>query len=316
MNGRICPNPVTIDAATTRKPDVVDTDTQQTPMSTAPYIADHAWLAPAKLNLFLHVTGRRADGYHHLQTVFQFVDFSDRLFFTPRGDSIIRRTAGPAHIAEDQDLVLRAARALQAASGCSLGADICLEKNIPVGAGLGGGSSDAATTLTALNRLWNLGFTPDELACIGLKLGADVPVFVRGRAAWAEGVGERLRPLDLPEPWYLVLTPPVHVSTAEIFSAPELQRSTAAITVEQFLAVGGHNDCEPVTCARYPQVKQALDWLRRFGPARMSGTGASIFLDFATRQQAEAVKVQMPPEWQAFVARGLNLSPLAKASRV
>lgn len=296
MNGRICPNPATIDMA-------------------APYTADHAWLAPAKLNLFLHVTGRRADGYHNLQTVFQFVDFCDRLFFTPRGDGVIRRIEGPSHIAEDQDLVLRAASALQTASGCGLGADIRLEKNIPVGAGLGGGSSDAATTLTALNQLWNLGFTPDELARIGLKLGADVPVFVRGHAAWAEGVGERLRPLDLSEPWYLVLTPPVHVSTAEIFSAPELHRDTAAMTAEQFLAAGGHNDCEPVTCARYPQVKQALEWLRRFGPARMSGTGASIFLDFATRAQAEAVKAQVPPEWRSFVARGLNRSPLAGIMR-
>lgn len=285
-------------------------------MSAAPYTTEFAWPAPAKLNLFLHVTGRRADGYHELQTVFQFVDIADRLFFTPRGDGVIRRIKGPAHIAEDQDIVLRAARALQNACGCTLGADIRLEKNIPVGAGLGGGSSDAATTLIALSQLWNLGFTPDELARIGLKLGADVPVFVRGRAAWAEGVGERLRPLDLPEPWYLVVTPPVHVSTAEIFAAPELHRDTPVITAEQFLAEGGRNDCEPITCARYPQVKQALEWLRRFGPARMSGTGASIFLDFASRKQAEAVKTQVPPEWPSFVARGLNLSPLTKVSQV
>lgn len=284
-------------------------------MSAAPYSADFAWPAPAKLNLFLHVTGRRADGYHQLQTVFQFVDFSDRLFFTPRGDGVIRRIEGPSHIPEDQDIVLRAAHALKRASGCDLGADIRLEKNIPVGAGLGGGSSDAATTLTALCQLWNLGFTTDELARIGLSLGADVPVFVRGVAAWGEGIGERLRPMEFPEPWYVVITPPVQVSTTEIFSAPELRRDTPAITTEQFLAGRGHNDCEPVTCARYPQVQQALDWLREFGPARMSGTGASVFLDVTSREQADDIRGQVPLHWRVFVARGLNRSPLAGIMR-
>ena len=299
-------------------------------MSAAPYTAEHAWLAPAKLNLFLHITGRRTDGYHELQTVFQFLDFNDYLFFTPRGDGVIRRIEGPTHIPEDQDLVLRAAHALKAASGCDLGADIRLQKNIPVGAGLGGGSSNAATTLVALSRLWNLGFTPDELARIGLSLGADVPVFVRGRAAWAEGVGERLRPMVLPEPWFVVITPPVHVSTAEIFSAPELRRDSALITPEDFLAGHSRNDCEPVTCARYPQVRQALDWLRHqardaqdarvprahgCAGAAMSGTGASVFLGFDSRAQAEAVAKLALPTWQVFVARGLNQSPLAGIMR-
>jgi 4-diphosphocytidyl-2-C-methyl-D-erythritol kinase len=284
-------------------------------MSAAPYTAGHAWLAPAKLNLFLHITGRRSNGYHELQTVFQFLDFCDRLFFTPRGDGIIRRIEGPTHIPENQDLVLRAAHALQDASGCTLGADIRLQKHIPVGAGLGGGSSDAATTLVALSQLWNLGFTPDELARIGLQLGADVPVFVRGRAAWAEGIGESLRPIVLPEPWFVVITPPVHVSTAEIFNAAELRRDSPTIAVEDFLAGHSRNDCEAVTCARYPQVRQALDWLRQHGAARMSGTGASVFLACESPTQAESLRAQTPQPWQVFVARGLNQSPLAGIMR-
>ncbi|MGH8456893.1 MAG: 4-(cytidine 5'-diphospho)-2-C-methyl-D-erythritol kinase [Stenotrophobium sp.] len=283
-------------------------------MASHTYPSDSPWFAPAKLNLFLHITGRRADGYHELQTVFQLLDHGDRLYFTPRGDGVIRRTAGPAAIAETEDIVIQAATALKTASGCGLGADIRVEKIIPVGGGLGGGSSDAATTLIALNRLWNLGFAPDELASIGLKLGADVPVFVRGHSAWAEGVGEKLRPITLPEVWYLVVTPAVHVSTKEIFSAPELKRDSPRITPEDFLAGAGRNDCEAVTCARYPEVKRALDWLRRLdtgGPARMSGTGASVFASFAGREQAEAAKSRLPQEWRAFVARGLNRSPLA-----
>jgi 4-diphosphocytidyl-2-C-methyl-D-erythritol kinase len=296
-------------------------------MTHAPYSTEFPWPAPAKLNLFLHITGRRADGYHKLQTVFQFLDFGDSLFFTPRGDGVIRRVSGPPDVAAEQDLVVRAAQALKSASGCELGADIGVEKRIPMGGGLGGGSSDAATTLVALNQLWNLGFTQDELARIGLKLGADVPVFVRGAAAWAEGVGEHLRPLILPEPVYLVLTPAVQVSTAEIFGAAELKRDSAPISVEDFLAGAGGNDCEPVTCARHPEVREALAWLRGHGPARdaqdarvprahgcagaaMSGTGASVFLGFATRAEARVLQDQVPPQWRSFVAVGLNQSPL------
>ncbi|PTU32824.1 4-(cytidine 5'-diphospho)-2-C-methyl-D-erythritol kinase [Stenotrophobium rhamnosiphilum] len=279
-------------------------------MPNFPFTTEFPWPAPAKLNLFLHVIGRRADGYHNLQTVFQFLDFGDSLFFVPRGDGVIRRTDGPADIPEDQDLVVRAAHALKSASGAGLGADIAVTKRIPMGGGLGGGSSDAATTLVALNRLWNIGLTIDELATIGLKLGADVPVFVRGLAAWAEGVGEHLRPLNLPEPYYLVVTPPVAVSTGEIFSAPELPRASEPITAEAFLGGEGQNDCEAVTCARYPLVREALDWLRQFGPARMSGTGASVFLACPSRAEARGLQDQVPKGWHSFVAAGLNQSPL------
>jgi 4-diphosphocytidyl-2-C-methyl-D-erythritol kinase len=279
-------------------------------MSNVPFTTEFPWPAPAKLNLFLHVTGRRADGYHNLQTVFQFLDFGDSLFFVPRGDGVIHRSSGADEIPQDQDLVVRAAHALKSASGAGLGADIAVTKRIPMGGGLGGGSSDAATTLVALNRLWNLGLTTDELATIGLKLGADVPVFVRGLASWAEGVGEHLRPLNLPEPHYLVVTPPVAVSTGEIFSAPELPRATEPITAEAFLGGAGQNDCEAVTCARYPQVQEALDWLRQFGPARMSGTGSSVFLACPSRAEARTLQDQVPQNWHSFVAAGLNQSPL------
>lgn len=280
------------------------------------FTADFPWPAPAKLNLFLHVTGRRSDGYHQLQSLFQFLDHGDSLFFVPRGDTRIRRIEGPPEIDPEQDLVVRAARTIQRASGCELGADIRIDKRIPLGSGLGGGSSDAATTLVALNRLWNLGFTTDELAALGLGLGADVPVFVRGQAAWAEGVGERLTPVDLPEPWYVVLTPPVAVDTAEIFGASELRRDCARISLQDYVDVDGatSNVCEPVTCARYPAVAEALAWLRRFGAARMSGTGASVFLSLDTRAQASQVAAQAPQGWSRIVTRGLNRSPLRDAA--
>ncbi|MFA5938476.1 MAG: 4-(cytidine 5'-diphospho)-2-C-methyl-D-erythritol kinase [Sinimarinibacterium sp.] len=277
------------------------------------FTADFAWPAPAKLNLFLHITGRRADGYHELQTVFQFLDHGDRLYFVPRGDSEIRRTAGPAAVRPEQDLVVRAARVIQRASGCVLGADIRVDKRIPLGAGLGGGSSDAATTLVALNRLWNLGFTVDELAELGMGLGADVPVFVRGQAAWAESIGERLTPIDLPEPWFVVVVPDVHVNTAEIYSAPELSRDCPRIELAEFLAGQTRNVFEPVTTRHHPEVGEALDWLRRFGGARMSGTGASVFLACASADAARAIAAQLPRGWTHLVARGLNRSPLRDA---
>lgn len=277
------------------------------------FTAAFAWPAPAKLNLFLHVVGRREDGYHELQSVFQFTDFCDRLHFVPRGDTEIRRLDGPAGIPAEQDLSVRAARLIQRASGCDLGADIRIDKHIPLGAGLGGGSSNAATTLVALNRLWNLGFTIDELATLGLKLGADVPVFVRGQAAWAEGVGERLTPVTLPEPWYVIVVPAVQVSTAEIFSAPTLQRDCEPITFDDFLGGAGSNVCEPVTVARHPDVGAALAALRQHGAARMSGTGASSFLSCTTREDAERIAAQLPAHWTKVVARGLNTSPLRDA---
>ncbi|HUP90669.1 MAG TPA: 4-(cytidine 5'-diphospho)-2-C-methyl-D-erythritol kinase [Solimonas sp.] len=284
-------------------------------MSASPFTAEFPWPAPAKLNLFLHVVGRRPDGYHLLQTVFQFLDFGDSLFFAPRGDGQVRRTAGPDQIAPHEDLVVRAAEALRGASGCNLGADIRVDKRIPVGGGLGGGSSDAATTLVALNRLWNLGLTVDELALLGLKLGADVPVFVRGQAAWAEGLGEKLRPIEPPEPWFLVVTPPLHVSTGEIFNAPELRRDSAPITLEDFQAGRARNDCEPVTCTRHPEVAAALAWVRGLGDGRMSGTGASVFVAFEARATALAAAQKVPAPWRHLVARGLNRSPLAAIMR-
>lgn len=268
------------------------------------------WPAPAKLNLFLHVTGRRADGFHLLQTVFQFLDYGDVLHFALRGDGVVRRMNDLPGVAAESDLVVRAARLLQAATGCARGVDITVEKVLPMGGGLGGGSSDAATTLVALNALWRLGLDEERLAALGLSLGADVPVFVRGRAAWAEGVGERLEPVDLPEPWYLVLVPPVGVATAAVFGAPELTRDCPPITIRDFLAGRGGNVCEPVVRGRFPAVAEALDWLGRFAPARMTGTGCCVFAAFADEDQARAVAAQLPAGWRGFVARGCNRSPL------
>ncbi len=269
------------------------------------------WPAPAKLNLFLHVLGQRADGYHLLQTMFQFLDYGDELSFDLRRDGLIARPEGAADVQPEHDLVVRAAQALQAASGTSKGADIRVLKRIPMGAGLGGGSSDAATTLVALNQLWGTGFDTDTLAALGLQLGADVPVFVRGVASWAEGIGELLTPVTLPEPWYAVVAPDVHVITAEIFAAPELKRDHAAITLEGYEHGAGVNDCAPVTCARYPEVATALGWLSRAAPARMSGTGGAVFAAFADERAARAVIAGIPKNWRGFVARGLNVSPLA-----
>lgn len=277
------------------------------------FTADFPWPAPAKLNLFLHIIGRRADGYHELQTIFQFLDYGDSLFFVPRGDGAILRVGEVAGVPLADDLALRAARRLQRASGCGLGAEIRIDKRLPIGAGLGGGSSNAATTLVALNRLWNLGFTVDELAEIGLGLGADVPVFVRGRAAWAEGVGQRLTPMEPPERWYLVVTPKLSVPTAEIYAAPELKRDCAPLAPAAEPA-GAVNVFEPVTCARYPEVGRALAWLRQHGDARMSGTGASVFLTCETREPATALAAQVPETWSRFVARGCNRSPLRAAA--
>lgn len=274
-------------------------------------MATTLWPAPAKLNLFLHVLGRRADGYHRLQTLFQFLDYGDELRIAARQDDRIRRVEGPAEIEPEQDLSIRAARALQAATGCAKGADIAVLKRTPSGAGLGGGSSDAATVLVALNALWGCGLSSDSLAAIGLTLGADVPVFVRGQAAWAEGVGEQLTPVSLPEPWYAVLVPPVHVATATVFGAPELKRDSAPITLADYLHAGGRNDCTPVTAARFPPVQQALSWLAAQGlDARMSGTGAAVFAPCANEAAARSSVAAAPPEWRGFAARGLNRSPL------
>lgn len=272
--------------------------------------AAHPWPAPAKLNLFLHITGRRADGFHLLQSVFQFLDFGDELNFTLRDDGQVRRLSALAGVAEERDLVVRAARLLQVETGCGLGVDITVDKRLPMGGGLGGGSSDAATTLVALNRLWGLGLSVDRLAELGLGLGADVPVFVRGHAAWAEGVGERLVPVDLPEPWYVVLVPSVSVSTAEVFGAPELTRDCPPITIRDFLAGIGANVCEPVVRGRFPAVAEALDWLGQYAPSRMTGTGCCVFAAFDDEARARQVLQEMPRGWSGFVARGRNRSPL------
>jgi len=269
-----------------------------------------SWPAPAKLNRFLHVVGRRADGYHLLQTVFQFLDYSDELNFDLRDDARVARVDPLPGIAVEDDLTVRAARLLQARAGVDQGVDIRLHKCLPLGGGLGGGSSDAATVLVALNRLWGAGLSEDELAALGLELGADVPVFVRGRAAWAEGVGERLTPLTLDEPWYVVLVPAVTVSTAEVFSDPQLTRQTRPITISDFLSGQGRNDCEAVVSRRYPAITEAIEWLSRFAEARLTGTGACVFAPFPDEQQARDVAARLPAAWQGFVARGLNRSPL------
>ena len=269
-----------------------------------------AWPAPAKLNLFLHVTGRRADGYHELQTVFQFLDHADELRFTPRDDGVLQRLAPVPGVAERDDLCLKAARALQQHAGCRLGCDIRLDKRIPLGGGLGGGSSDAATTLVALNRLWDLRLPDDDLARLGVTLGADVPVFVRGFAAWAEGIGDRLTPVLPPEPWYLVITPPCAVDTREMYNDPRLPRATPRTHWGEFLLGRTRNDFEPVARRRHPEVGHALDWAARYGRARLSGSGASVFVAFEQREAAEQVRTQVPTAWRSFVARGLNRSPL------
>lgn len=269
--------------------------------------------APAKLNLMLHITGRRGDGYHELQTLFQFLDYGDELCFSLREDGEIRLHTALPGVDHDSNLIVRAARLLQRESGCFLGADISLLKRLPMGGGIGGGSSDAATTLLGLDHLWQLHLGEDRLAELGLTLGADVPVFVRGRAAFAEGVGERLHPVDLPEPWFLVIAPQVSVSTAEIFADPELTRNTPAITVRSLLAGGGHNDCQPVVEKRYPEVRNALSLLNKFVPASMTGTGACVFGSFPNEGEADKVRRQLPDTLPSFVARGRNVSMLHRS---
>ncbi len=268
------------------------------------------WPAPAKLNLFLHITGRRSDGYHLLQSVFQFLDYGDEISITVREDGKIHRGNTLPGVTAEQDLVVRAARLLQRHSGCLLGADITVEKRLPMGGGLGGGSSDAATVLVALNQLWRLQRSAAELAQLGLQLGADIPVFIHGFAAWAEGVGEKLEPVELPEPWYLVIVPPVEVSTAEIFSDPQLTRDCQAIKIRDFLAGQGENVCQPVAARHYPEIAQALQWLGSYAEARMTGTGSCIFAAFDTEAEAQEVYKQLPDGWRGFVAKGSNRSAL------
>jgi 4-diphosphocytidyl-2-C-methyl-D-erythritol kinase len=273
------------------------------------------WPAPAKLNLFLHVTARRADGYHELQTLFQLIDLCDTLTISLREDGLIERPVGAAGVAPEADLTLRAARALQQLTGTGQGADLRVHKRIPQGAGLGGGSSDAATTLVALNELWGCGLSLEELAALALPLGADLPVFIRGSSAWAEGIGERLTPVSLPEAWYVIIYPGVVVSTQEVFQSPELTRNSPLITIRAFFQSGGRNDCEPVVRARSAEVAAALDWLAREGNARLTGTGSCVFLARGSAAEAERVAARVPDRWMSFVARGVNSSPLHEQLR-
>ncbi|HZX33342.1 MAG TPA: 4-(cytidine 5'-diphospho)-2-C-methyl-D-erythritol kinase, partial [Rhodocyclaceae bacterium] len=258
-----------------------------------PWTWDSTWPAPAKLNLFLHVVGRRPDGYHLLQTLFRFVDRGDSLRFQPRADGDIVLANPIPGVPPDSDLTVRAARLLQLETGCCQGATIYLDKRLPMGGGLGGGSSDAATVLLALNHLWELNLPRQRLQELGLGLGADVPVFVFGRNAFAEGVGEALQPVDLPPAWYVVLEPPVQVPTAAIFGAPDLKRDTPPIRAVDWRPGFGHNDLEPVACTRFPAVAEYLDWLKPFGPAMMTGSGACVFAEFDSRQAAESVLARL-----------------------
>lgn len=269
--------------------------------------------APAKLNLFLHITGRRSDGYHLLQTAFQLLNYGDELILEVRTDEQIRLSPPLPGVADRDNLVVKAARLLQQHTDCRLGADIILQKRLPMGGGIGGGSSDAASTLLGLNHLWGCDLDLETLAGLGLQLGADVPVFIHGRSAWAEGVGEHLTPLALPSRWFLVVIPQCTVSTAEIFSDEALTRSTPAIKIAAFLERGGRNDCEPVVRKRYPAVARALDWLSSFSPAQMTGTGACVFASFVMQHEAQQVLAQLPTEFSGFVAQGVDFSPAHRA---
>ncbi len=266
--------------------------------------------APAKLNLMLHILGRRADGYHELQTLFQFLDFGDELGFALRQDGVIQLHTPIDGVPHDSNLIVRAACLLQQHANCALGADIWLDKRLPMGGGIGGGSSDAATTLLGLNHLWQLHYSENQLAELGLSLGADVPVFVRGHAAFAEGVGEKLQPVTLSEPWFLVAIPQVLVSTAEIFSDPELTRDTPPIKVRSLLEGGGRNDCQPVVTKRYQEVRNALILLNKFVPTRLTGTGACVFGSFPKQDDADKVARQLPATLPSFIAQGRNISML------
>jgi len=268
------------------------------------------WPAPAKLNLFLHIIGRREDGYHQLQTVFQLLEFGDELTFGLRNDAVISLAGNYAEINPEQDLIYRAALLLQQHTAIKLGVDINIVKRIPLGGGLGGGSSDAATTLVALNQLWGTELSTVTLAQLGLRLGADVPVFIQGFSAWGEGIGEKLTPITLPEQWFLVIHPGCHVPTVRIFNTPDLTRNTSPITIRHFLDGAGHNDCKKVVFREYPEVARAAAWLDQWTEAKLTGTGACIFGQFATQLAAQEVLTKLPKSWQGFVSKGKNVSPL------
>ncbi|WP_313376548.1 4-(cytidine 5'-diphospho)-2-C-methyl-D-erythritol kinase [Pantoea sp. CTOTU50773] len=276
------------------------------------------WPAPAKLNLFLYITGRRADGYHNLQTLFQFLDHGDTLEITPDSSGKITLLTPLAGVADDDNLIVRAARMLQQAAVVrgtlpeNAGAEIALEKRLPMGGGLGGGSSDAATVLVALNHLWQTGLSVDELATLGVQLGADVPVFVRGHAAFAEGVGEQIQPAEPEEKWYLVAHPSISIGTPDIFRDPDLTRNSPIRTLDELLQRPFHNDCEAVARKRFREVDALLSWLLEYAPSRLTGTGSCVFAEFSTESAARQV-LELAPKWICgFVARGLNISPLQR----
>ncbi|HEX3121864.1 MAG TPA: 4-(cytidine 5'-diphospho)-2-C-methyl-D-erythritol kinase [Rhodanobacteraceae bacterium] len=275
-----------------------------------------SWPAPAKLNLFLHIVGRRADGYHLLQTVFQLLDWGDTVRLRIRTDGQIARVNDVPGVPMEGDLCLRAAHALRERCGGRLGADIGLDKHIPLGGGLGGGSSDAATVLVALNDLWSAGLSPDQLAGIALELGADVPVFVRGYSAWAEGIGEKLTPIALREQHYVIVDPGVSVATSALFQAPELTRNSPPLTISDYLSGSGiatTNAFTSVVRAGYPPLAAAIDWLGQFGEARLTGTGGCVFVDAESAQRADEIARQCPAHFAAYRARGVNRSPLLDA---
>ncbi|KUE78759.1 4-(cytidine 5'-diphospho)-2-C-methyl-D-erythritol kinase [Aeromonas schubertii] len=276
-------------------------------------MSDILWPAPAKLNLFLHVNGRRPDGYHELQTLFIFLDHGDTLSVeVTQGDRLTLSPAIPG-VPDEENLIIRAARLLQARLPEPKGAHIRITKVLPMGGGIGGGSSDAATTLVALNHLWGAGLSVDELAGLGVRLGADVPVFVRGTAAFAEGVGERLQPVAVPERWYLVIKPECHVATAAIFQDPDLPRNTPKMGLQELMSGEWKNDCEALVKKRHPEVANALGWLLEYAPSRMTGTGACVFAAFEDESLAREVLAKLPDGWVGFVAKGVNISPLADA---
>ena len=267
--------------------------------------------APAKLNLFIHVTGRRSDGYHLIQTVFRLLDWGDEIELEHRDDGRVERIEGPDDIAPDDDLAVRAARLFQGETGIRAGADIRVRKRIPAGAGLGGGSSDAASVLLGLNRIWGVDWPLARLAALGGTLGADVPVFVHGRSAFAEGIGDELRPVELVDAWFVVVWPGVGVATRDIFQAPELTRNTPALTIAGLLRSATRNDLQPVAIRHCPVIADALRWLEVFGDARMSGSGSSVFVTATDEASARDIAAAGP--WPAWAVRGVNVSPLHRA---
>ena len=279
-----------------------------------------SFLAPAKVNLFLHITGQCADGYHLLQTVFCLLDLHDTIKLKPTTDGVVNRVNNVPGVPAEQDLCVRAAKLLQQHTQCPLGVDILVEKHIPMGGGLGGGSSDAATVLIALNSLWQLNLSRKELMSLGLKLGADVPFFIFGKNAWAEGIGEQLTEINLHNSYYVVLNPNIHVSTAQIFANKQLTKNTNPKTMSDFsgtakltagnLSAEFINDLEKIVCSEYPAVLDCLNWLSQFGDARMSGSGASVFLEVADEKTAVEICNQKPKSVQGFIAKGLNQHPL------